>query len=71
MVLELYTNSKLSQKINFNQGIVFKHKASSNCWQENSKQQLEIVDLVEAGACPKKTFKSANRAKKDINYFKL
>jgi len=69
--LELYSNTKMTQRILFTEAVVFAYNTSGICWKENKKHQLEIVDLVDGSGCPSKTFKNANRAKKKINYFKL
>jgi hypothetical protein len=72
LALKLYNNGELKETINFNEGVVFAYRASSACWKENSKYQLEIVDLVEGdNTCPSKTYKSPKRAKKKINYYKF
>ncbi|WP_456442536.1 hypothetical protein [Psychroserpens sp.] len=72
VALKLYNESRLDKTINFNEGVVFSYRAASVCWKENSKYQLEIVDLVEGdNGCPSQTYKSSKRAKKDINYYKF
>jgi len=70
--LQLFTNGQKTESIKFNQGVVFAYKKSHNCWQEDSKYQLQIVSFVDGlDGCPRKTYRSAERAKKKINYFKL
>ena len=70
--LQLYKNGDKTDMIRFNEGVVFTFKTASCCWQENKRYQLNIVDIVEDfNACPNKTYSSANRAKKKVNYFKL
>ncbi|WP_347922483.1 hypothetical protein [Pontimicrobium sp. SW4] len=70
-VLQCYLDDKQST-LQFNQGVVFAYKAVNSCWQENSKQQLTIVDLITQGRdCPRKTYKSRHNAKKRVDYFKL
>lgn len=70
--LQLYKDDKPAQTIKFNNGVVFAYKTSNCCWQEDSKYKLQIVDLVDIyNTCPNKTYRSAQRAKKKINYFKL
>ncbi|WP_323787693.1 hypothetical protein [Psychroserpens sp.] len=72
IALKLYNESKLVSTINFREGVVFSYRTASVCWKENSKYQLEIVDLVEGdNGCPNQTYKSSKRAKKDINYYKF
>jgi len=72
IALKLYNKSKLESTINFNEGVVFSYRTASVCWKENSKYQLEIVDLVEGdNSCSKQTYKSSKRAKTDINYYKF
>lgn len=70
--LQLHKTNVKTQVIQFNEGVVFAYKTSNCCWQENKKRQLNIVDFVsEYNNCPNKTYRSANRAKKKINYYKL
>lgn len=70
--LKVYKDNTLQQTILFSEGVVFAYKTSSCCWKQNDKYQLEIIDLAEGNnKCPNQSFKSANRAKKEINYFKL
>ncbi len=70
--LQLYNNDEPAKTIQFNDGVVFAYRTSSCCWQENEKHQLNIVDLVDGqSSCPNKTYKSAKRAKKKVNYFKF
>lgn len=70
--LKAYKDNKLQQTIMFNEGVVFAYKTSSCCWKQNDKYQLEIIDLAEGNnKCPNQSYNSANRAKKEINYFKL
>lgn len=69
--LKTYKNSQLLQTILFNKGVIFAYKASQFCWQEDSKRQLQIVDITESSSCPKRTYKSAKNAKKKIDYFKF
>ncbi|EGV42287.1 hypothetical protein BZARG_382 [Bizionia argentinensis JUB59] len=72
IALNLYNNKALVKSIHFNEGVVFAYRVSQFCWKENSKHQLEIVNLIEGiTSCAKKTYKSAKRAKKEINYYKL
>jgi Pyruvate/2-oxoacid:ferredoxin oxidoreductase gamma subunit len=71
-VLQLYKENKKGGTIHFNQGIVFSYIMANCCWQENKKYQIDIVDIVNKNNnCPKKTYRSAKRAKKTINYYKL
>ncbi|MFV0572064.1 MAG: hypothetical protein ACK5M1_06505 [Xanthomarina gelatinilytica] len=70
--LNLYKNKELVKAISFTDGVVFGYRTSGACWKENEKYQLQIVDLVEGdNKCPNKTYRSAKRAKKKINYFKF
>ncbi|WP_407556481.1 hypothetical protein [Winogradskyella sp. 4-2091] len=70
--LKTYKKGELQTVLSFNEGVIFAYKASNFCWQENDKHQLEIVDIVEStNRCPNKTYRSATRAKKKINYYKL
>lgn len=69
-VLKAYINKALQQTIKFTDGVVFTYQTSSACWKEDSKYQLQIIDLVERNdKCPSKSYLSAKRAKKKINYF--
>ena len=70
--LQLYKDSKKTETIPFNRGIVFEYKASNCCWKESEKHQIDIVDLVNTYSnCPHSTYRSAKRAKKTMNYYKL
>ena len=71
-IINAYKNSQLVSSIHFNEGVVFAYQASNFCWQENSKHQLNIVDIVEStDKCPNNSYRSAKRAKKKIDYFKF
>lgn len=68
--LKAYIKGELKISLEFNEGVVFAYQVSNFCWQENNKSQLEIVDIVESSEkCPNKTYKSAKRAKKKIDYY--
>lgn len=68
--LQLYKDNELIGRIDFDQGVVFTYNTATFCWQENSRQELQIVDLVsEQNSCPKETYSKAKRADKTINYF--
>jgi len=70
--LLLYKDKIKTGIISFNQGVVFAYETSNCCWQESKRHQINIVDLVDAYInCPKGTYRSAKRAKKPINYYKL
>lgn len=70
--LQLNNNNSPTQTIGFNQGIVFGYDISYCCWQEDNRHQLHIVDLVEhSNACPISTYRKANRAKTNDDYFKF
>ena len=71
-VLSAYKDGELQQRFFFNKSVVFAFQTSSFCWKQNNKYQLEIADLIESNEyCPNKTYKSAHKADKKINYFKL
>ncbi|WP_105473429.1 hypothetical protein [Jejuia pallidilutea] len=71
-VMQTYQDHKKSDVISFSDGVVFQYQTSNCCWQENERHQLNIVDLVGSYFnCPKNTYKSSSRAKKNINYYKL
>ncbi|TJY37399.1 hypothetical protein [Pontimicrobium aquaticum] len=62
---QLNTN-ETQEVIPINQGVVFDYKLSKCCWQESSKHELIIADLVDEGAkCPYKTFKSPKYIKEE------
>ncbi|MFD2916850.1 hypothetical protein [Psychroserpens luteus] len=70
--LNIYKDGLLQEKIKFNEGVVFSYQTSYSCWKQNDKYQLEIIDLVEGNdKCPNGSFRSSNRAKKKINYYKF
>src|SRR5690606_16134197 len=72
IALHLYKEKELIKKVNFFEGVVFAYQTASCCWKENSKYQLEIVDLVESDSeCPSKSYLSAQKAKKEIDYYKF
>jgi len=67
----IYKKGEPIETIPFTKGVIFAYDVSSCCWQENDKHQIDIVDLVYNVDCPYKTYHSAKRAKKKVNYFKL
>lgn len=70
--LQWLTVDNKKEFIYFSEGTVFEYKTANCCWQENKKHQLNIVDLVNRYTnCPNKTYRSVNRAKKKVNYYKL
>ena len=70
--LQLYKDKIKTGVIPFNQGVVFAYQTSNCCWQESKRHKIDIVDLVNAyNNCPKRTYRSAKRAEKTINYYKL
>lgn len=72
IALHLYKENELVKIVNFFEGVVFAYQTASCCWKENSKYQLEIVDLVENDSeCPNKSYLSAQKAKKEIDYYKF
>jgi hypothetical protein len=71
-IIKAYKNKQLTMSLKFSDGVVFAYQASNFCWQENEQHQLDIVDIVEStDKCPNKTYRSAKRAKKEIDYFKF
>jgi hypothetical protein len=71
-ILKAYKNGDLTTSLTFSDGVVFAYQASNFCWQESDKHQIEIVDIVESSdKCPNDTYRSAKRAKKDVDYFKF
>lgn len=71
-VLKLYTNKKVVKTINFNDGVIFSYKTSNFCWKQDDKYRVQIIDIVESNkSCPKKSYRSAKRANKKINYYKF
>lgn len=71
-VLKAYKDNNVLDSFKFNEGVVFAYQASSFCWQEDDKFQLNIVDIVErTDKCPNSTYRSAKRAEKKIDYFKF
>jgi len=72
IALHLYKENELIKTVNFFEGVVFAYNTASCCWKENSKYQLEIVDLVATNNdCPNKSYLSAEKAKKEIDYYKF
>ena len=70
--LKLYYANSESKRIEFNQGVVFGYQTAHCCWKENKQLKLNIVDFVDAySSCPNKSYRSANKAKKNRNYYKL
>ncbi len=68
--LQLYKEGKKTELIQFSKGVVFAYKTSNCCWQETSRHQINIVDLVsEYSSCPNKTYRNSERAKKEIKLF--
>jgi len=69
-VLRAYKNKELQHTIKFTDGVVFAYQMSNACWKQDNKYQLQIIDLVESNdKCPSKSYQSAKRAKKKINYY--
>ena len=68
--LQLYKEGKKTDLIQFSKGIVFAYRMANCCWQENNRHQINIVDLAsEFSHCPNKTYRSSERAKKEIKLF--
>ncbi|NRR91371.1 hypothetical protein HSX10_07325 [Winogradskyella undariae] len=70
--LKTYINNEEQKTVLFSHGVVFAYVSSNFCWKQNDKYQLEIIDIVESSdKCTRSTYKSAKKAKKQIDYFKL
>ena len=70
--IKTYRDNKPTATIHFSDGVIFAYQSNNSCWKEDSKYQLNIIDLINPlKSCPKKTYRSAKRAKTNINYFKL
>ena len=70
--IQIYKNDKPVKTIDFNQGVVFSYKTQNCCWSANSKFKVDVVDLVnDKTECPAKTYSTAKRAEKKINFYKL
>lgn len=70
-VLQLYDKGNKTVVIPFKSGVIFDYQTSKACWKEDSYRQLDIVDLVQHGKCPKGTYSDASRAKQKINPLEL
>lgn len=71
-VLMAYNGNDNFTTIKFIEGVIFAYQASNFCWQENNRNQLNIVDIVEStDRCSNDSYRSAKRAKKKINYYKF
>ncbi|MBD0833790.1 hypothetical protein [Aestuariibaculum sediminum] len=71
-VLQLYNSGKIAKELSFNQGVVFQYETLNCCWQKNTRQELNIVDLVTGFSdCPRETFRSIKRAQKKNTYYKF
>lgn len=70
--LLLKKDNKKAGIIPFKQAVIFGYNTSNCCWQERKRTHIDIVDLVgEFANCPNGTYRSANRAEKNISYYKL
>ncbi len=70
--LSLVKNGKTYKTIDFTEAIIFAYDLSFFCWGENDKRQITIVDVISKhSSCSKNTYRSANKAKEKMNYFKL
>lgn len=70
--IQLVNTGNTTETIRFNEGVIFSYDSSNCCWQEDDKHQVNIVDIVIGKTnCPDRTYPSAKRAKRKINYFKL
>lgn len=70
--LKWYKDKTNTGIIPFNAGVMFEYQTAHCCWDENNRRQLHIVDLVTTfNSCPNGTYRSANRAKKNSNDFKI
>ena len=70
--LQLLQSNKETEIIKFTQAVIFEYRTSNCCWQENRRHQLKLVDLVGPyDNCPNQSYRSAQRATKQTNDFKL
>ena len=70
--LGLYKNGKLIETIHLSDGVVFNYRVSNLCWKPNSHFRIIISRLVSQDQkCSGKTYSSASRAERRINYYKL
>lgn len=68
--IKVYKDNVLQNSIQFTEAVVFAYQTSNACWKENNKYRLQIIDLAEGNnKCPHKSYTSAKRAKKKVNYF--
>ncbi|MGY3793194.1 hypothetical protein [uncultured Aquimarina sp.] len=70
--LALVKDGKPHKYIDFGNTTLFGYRLSYFCWGENEKRRVSLFDIVdENDQCPKNTYKNADKAKENINYFKL
>ncbi|PRP65875.1 hypothetical protein [Nonlabens agnitus] len=68
--LHLYTDSKLTSTVLFNNAVVFAFSASFFCWQGERESDLKIVDLSDARhPCPENTYSKARKAIKKVDLY--
>lgn len=63
--LQLRSNNKISNTIEFVEGTITSVEASSFCWGENRRRKIEIFDIIPKGSkCNEGLYTSARKAKK-------
>jgi len=68
----LYEDGKHVKTINLSNGIVFNYNTSNVCWEANNHFKINISGFVNQNQkCPSKTYSTASRAERRINYYKL
>ncbi|NRA92308.1 MAG: hypothetical protein HRU26_06415 [Psychroserpens sp.] len=71
-VLVAQQRDMTTDSIYFNDGVVFTYRKARACWKENSRSQLEIIDLVEGDQkCPSGSYKVSSKAREKINFYKF
>lgn len=67
--LQLRNNNKIIQTISFSEGTIIDFGVSQFCWGKNSRNKIEIFDLVPSNSsCGEELYHSATKAKKKTEF---
>ncbi len=70
--LSLVKEGETYKTIDFAKTSIFGYTLSYFCWRENDKRQITLADIIdEKSSCSKNTYRDAEKALENMNYFKL